>query len=210
MKENIEDIVKHEKEIINKVKQGDVIAFGDLYKKESPKLYKNILRIVKQEAIAEEILQDVFTKFWEKKESINIEISIKSYLYRIAHNLIMDMFRKAAFDKKLLSNLISISIENYSNTEDLTNLKITQKILEDAIYELPPQRRKIYLLVKFEGKSYKEVSEMLNISTSTISDHVVKATKIIKKQFDNNDFVIIMTAIALTAKNFIETSSIIY
>lgn len=197
-----EEIFEQESKILFRLKRGDTLAFDILYNEYSPKLYRNILRMVKQEILAEEILQDVFIKLWEKKETLNIETSLKSYLFRIAHNLIMDIFRRAAFDKHLLQHLISISTQHACNTNEIIDLKDTQILLQEAIDSLSTQRRKIYLLVKFEGKSYKEVSELLNISQSTISDHIVKATKTVKEKLTDKDYAIIMAAIAITMHNY--------
>jgi len=59
-------------------------------------------------------------------------------------------------------------------------------LLESAIQQLPAQRQQVFRLCKLEGKSYKEASELLGISVSTISDHIVKATKSIKIYFESN------------------------
>jgi RNA polymerase sigma-70 factor (family 1) len=188
----------NEKNLLLQLKLGESHAFDLIYKHYSPKIYRNILRLAKDEKLAEELLQDVFMKIWEKRETLDVEVSFKSYLFRIAHNLVMDMFRRAAFDKNLLAHLTAVSTELYSNTDEITDLKDTRALLQEAIDALPPQRKKIYLLCKFEGKSYDEVSELLNISSSTISDHIVKATKSVKKHLSDKDYAIIMAAIAIS------------
>jgi RNA polymerase sigma-70 factor (family 1) len=190
-----------EKELLSRLSQGDQHAFNLIYKTYSPAIYKSILRLVKQADLAEEVLQDVFIKIWEKRESIAVDSSFKAYLFRVAHNQIMDMFRRVSFDRRLFDHLAKVSTELYCNTEELTDLKDTQGLLNEAIDALSPQRKRIYLLCKVEGKSYEEVSKMLDISTSTISDHIVKATKSVKSKLSDKDYAIIMAGILISFQN---------
>lgn len=194
MQEKGTEQMQNEKDLLARLSQGDRRAFDLLYKLHSVRIYKNILRLVKQEELAEEILQDVFMKLWEKRETLTINISFKSYLFRIAQNLVMDNFRRLAFDRKLFDHLISVSTELHSSTDELIDLKGTQSLIDEAVESLSPQRKKVYLLCKIEGKSYDEVSGMLGISTSTISDHIVKATKAVREHLSDHEFILLLLA----------------
>ncbi|HWW40071.1 RNA polymerase sigma-70 factor [Pedobacter sp.] len=196
-----QQVLEHEQEILLQLQMGDSNAFDLIYKHYSPRIYRNILRLVKQEALAEEILQDVFMRVWEKRAALNVENSFKSYLFKIAYNLVMDFFRRAAFDRNLMAHLSVVSTAFYSNTEEITDLKDTQALLQEAIEALPPQRKKIYLMCKIEGKSYQEVSQLLDISSSTISDHIVKATKSVKEHLSDKDYAVLMAAVAIALHN---------
>ncbi len=190
-----------EKELMSRLCNGDQRAFDIIYNSYSSPIYKNILRLVKQSDLAEEVLQNVFMKLWEKRESITVETSLKNYLFRAAHNHLIDLFRRASFDRRLFDQLAQMSTRLYSNTDEITDLKDMQTLLREAIEMLPPQRKKIYLLCKIEGKSYEEVSKMLNISTSTISDHIVKATKSIKSHLSDKEYALIMTVLITSFHN---------
>jgi RNA polymerase sigma-70 factor (family 1) len=181
----------NEQQLLVKLAEGDEYAFEQLYLIYSPKIYKKILQLVKQVAVAEEILQDVFVKIWEKRETLDNEKSFKSFLYTIAKNLVIDLFRRAALDRQMLQNFIIENTELYYPFDN-TDLNAESKaIIQKALDTLPPQRKKVYTLIKLEGKSYDEVAELLNISTSTINDHVVKATKAIKFYFEQNENLLI-------------------
>ncbi|WP_316791115.1 RNA polymerase sigma factor [Pedobacter frigoris] len=183
-----------DRELTVQLKQGDRIAFEQLYLIYSPRIYKKILQLVKNVALAEELLQDVFVKIWEKRELIDTEKSFKSFLYRIAQNLVTDLFRRAALDRKMMQTFIAESTELYSPFDEAEE-SYSKAILEKAMSTLPPQRKRVYTLIKIEGKSYEEVSALLGISVSTVNDHVVKATKTLKGYFNIND----ATTIALVA-----------
>lgn len=170
-----------EKEILFLLKSDDTQAFGELYSRYKVQIFCNIRRLVKSEDIAEELLQDVFVKVWDKRDLIDPEKSFRSYLFRIAENIVYDFFRKAARDKKLEAHLMSVATEFYSHIEENLYTKESALILNRAVEQLPPQRRKVFMLCKLEGRSYEEVSEMLGISTSTVNDHIVKASRSIKE-----------------------------
>ena len=85
------------------------------------------------------------------------------------------------------SQLIALSTPNYIMNESSQWGEENLAILQKAVEELPPQRQQVFRLCKLEGKSYKEASEVLGISASTISDHIVKATKTIRDYFRNRN-----------------------
>lgn len=176
-----------EKELLLLLLNGNEQAFEKIYRLYSSRLYGNLLKLVKSETEAQEILQDVFLKIWDNRQNIDIEKSFRSYLFKIAENKVVDFFRKVARDKKREAELISLATNEYVPVEELLQSDEKTALLQKAIYSLPPQRQQVFRLCKLEGKSYKEVSEQLGISVSTISDHIVKATKSIRDYFENNE-----------------------
>jgi RNA polymerase sigma-70 factor (family 1) len=175
-----------EKALLLQLLQGNEQAFEQVYKLYSSRLYGNLLKLVKSEADAKEILQDVFLKIWNNRQKIDTEKSFRSYLFKIAENRVYDFFRQAARDKKKESQLIVFASSQYMPVEELLLNDEKAAILQKAIESLPSQRQQVFRLCKLEEKSYREVSELLNISVSTISDHIVKATKAIRSYFENH------------------------
>jgi RNA polymerase sigma-70 factor (family 1) len=176
-----------EKELLLQLLQGSEQAFERVYKIYSARLYCNLLKLVKSESEAQEILQDVFLKVWDNRQNIDIEKSFRSWIFKIAENKVYDFFRKVARDKKKEAQLLAIASSEYAPVEELLLTDENAAILRKAIESLPPQRQQVFRLCKLEGKSYKEVSELLGISVSTISDHIVKATKAIRSHFEDNE-----------------------
>jgi RNA polymerase sigma-70 factor (family 1) len=170
-----------EKEWLARVKYGDQQAFSELYQCYSERLYRSLLRLVKSEQMAEELLQDIFVKFWEKRETIDIGFSLQSYLLRIGENMVYDFYRKLKRDQKLLAIIKAAASDNYTPIEDSLLIEENTQLLRQAIETLPPQRRQVFEYCKLQGRSYQETSELLGISTSTINDHIVKATKTIRQ-----------------------------
>ncbi|HKG08350.1 MAG TPA: RNA polymerase sigma-70 factor [Pedobacter sp.] len=169
-------------ELVALLKQGDQRAFEQLYLNYGVKILRKLIRLLKDEEIAKEILQDVFLKVWEKREGLDPEQSFRSYVFRIAENLVIDFFRKAATDKKVMDHLISVSTELYYDNDFVGTEEQNEK-LRQVIDILPAQRKKIFVLCKLEGKSYEEVALLLGISAGTVNDHMVKAMKTIRSHF---------------------------
>ena len=176
----------YEKDLIKFLIKDDEAAYEKLYRLYSTRLLAYLIKLLKSEDIACEALQDVFIKVWRNRHQIDAEQSFRSYLFRIAENHVYDFFRKAARDKKLQEVLIRKTSKEYSPVEEALYTKERSRLLKEAIDALPPKRREIFQLVKIEERSYEEVSLLLHISTSTINDHVVKATKFIKKNLERH------------------------
>lgn len=156
--------------------------------------------MVKDADEAQELLQDVFLKVWEKRQNIDPEQSFKSYLFRISQNLVYNFFRDVSVERKVMDYVASIRTELHNSVEEELAYKEQLQLLEQAIDRLPPQRKHVYTLCKIEGRSYAEVSKLLGISTSTISDHIVKATRFIKEQHQLSNGAAILALFAVFHK----------
>ncbi len=171
-------------DLVKRLNEGDEAAFEELYYLYSSRLLGFLTKLVKSDNFAAEIVQDTFIKIWNNHLKIDPNKSFHSYMFRIAENLVYDFFRKAARDKKLEKVLINHACNDYQHVEEKINKEEINLLLRKAIDTLPPRRREIFQLVKMEERSYEEVSKLLHISTSTINDHVVKATKAIREKLE--------------------------
>lgn len=172
-----------EKKLLQLMAEGNKYAFEKIYNQYSDRLYSNLLRLVKSEVLAQELLQDTFIRIWDHRQKIDLEQSFPAYLFSIAQNLVYDFFRKTASDKKLRDELLATASIHYEHIEEDIFKREDLAFLNEVIETLPPQRRQVFRLCKLEGKSYIEVGKILGISTSTISDHIVKSTRYIKQKF---------------------------
>jgi RNA polymerase sigma-70 factor (ECF subfamily) len=166
--------------MLHRLKQGDEKAFESIYAHYSPKMYGNLLKLLKSTSLAAEVLQDVFVKIWDYRHSIDSSKSFSAFLFKIAENRIYDIYRKSARDKKLAQHFLKTATEAYEHIETTIYQKEHVHFLQKAVDKLPTRRKQIFTLCKLEGRSYEEVSCALGISVSTISDHIVKANRTIK------------------------------
>jgi len=193
--------------LLMQLQQGNERAFSKIYDHFSRPLFLKFVRLVNDEEVAQELLQELFLTVWIKRERINPEQSFWPYLHEVAKWLVYNHYRKVAYNKRLLDHLIITTVAHVTNAEELLIDQETHDLLIQAIEHLPPQRKQVFKLCKFEGKSYQEVAELLGISTSTINNQIVAANKSVKEFFLlNNDVVILFiipTVIYLTIQNTI-------
>lgn len=153
-------------------------SFCRLYKDYQQVLFKKLLLLLDSHEIVKDIVQEVFMKIWVRRKYIKVDASLKTYMYKIGHNMVVDHYR--SLGRKQRSAFISFS--DNSTDADKMFLEDCLLKLEGVIDKLPPKRKRVFELCKFEQKSYEEVGEILNVSPSTISDHIVKANQFIKSE----------------------------
>lgn len=172
-----------EKNLLLRLRDGDGAAFTELMERYKRPLGKSILRTLKSRENTEEALQELFVRVWVNREVIDPERPIKAYLFRIAENLVYDMLRKTAREKRLVAEYFTHLSEIYSHVEEDIFDKEIRATLRDAIDRLPEQRRRVFELCKIEGKSYEEVGRQLSISVATVNSHITNANTFLRQYF---------------------------
>lgn len=177
---------KEEVQLLIALQSGSQEAYEKIYRSYSARIYLNILKMVKNENDAQELLQDVFYKVWTKHHLIDPQQSFRSYLFQIAKHTVYNFTRKKGLDRQVEDYVRYHMKSWYNHVEEELYEQENEDWLFKIIKQLPPRRQEIFRLCKIEGKNYAEVSETLGISTSTINDHIVKATKFIKEKYRNH------------------------
>lgn len=170
-----------EKVLLSRLREGDRHAFQAIYQRHKMPIASAIYRMVKDPELVEDLLQEVFIRLWEHRQRIDPGFPVAGYLYRIAQNLVCDFFRKLSRDKKMQDQVWTRIQRSAGSAEELMEDREQQELIHAAINLLPPKRREVYILCKFESKSYEEVSLLLNINMSTVNDHIYKANQFLKK-----------------------------
>lgn len=161
--------------LLHRLRNGDDSAFRILYDRYKEQLTGKLLRLLKSDELIQDSLQDIFLKIWQARERINPELSFGGLLNQMARNHVIDIFRKAKRDVYLRQQLASTKTEIYSHVLESMISQEEQEKLHMAITQLPERQREVFVLHKLEGKSYKEISELLNIKPSAINQHIYRA-----------------------------------
>lgn len=161
--------------LVERLHENEVAAFDTLYWKYHEVVYRNILKLVKETAVAEDILQEVFIKLWEKRQEIRASQSVAGWLFVISFNLSVNYSRKKLREQTFHQKLLALAPGEESGTDRKALQEVQYHLLEQAIAELSPQRRRIVTLCKLEGKTYEEVANELNISRNTVKEHLSAA-----------------------------------
>jgi RNA polymerase sigma-70 factor (ECF subfamily) len=158
--------------LIDELRKGKEKAFSFLVETYNHKLCLYALGLVNDKDRAEDIVQNVFIKTWEKRKNLKPELSIKSYLYKSVYNEFIDQNRKmqsvTALEKKYIEELDSLVEVDEDRMERLLLL------VRQEIETLPPKCKRIFFMSKEEGLSNIEISERLNISLKTVEAHITK------------------------------------
>jgi RNA polymerase sigma-70 factor (ECF subfamily) len=183
--------------IKNIIADGNVSAFTILYNSFFKRLLLEAFKYVDDVAAAEEIVQDVFLRIWERSNTLNGITSIKSYLYRSVINESLNYIRR----KK------SIELHHQILAENLTDSYI-QEVDEEhelvlklyaQIDKLPAKCKQVFKMARLDGLRYREIAEKLSISERTVENHVANALKLLKENMGEKsiDKTILFRAISL-------------
>ena len=182
--------IENESKLVHNLSKGNLLAFNTLYKFYSGRLYRFALGYLKTEAEAEELVQEVFTKIWEKRADLKKELSFKSFLFTIAFNIIRKHFRTKAY------------LANYLNTKisDDLDMHTSHKITYDSLYQyitnlvnqLPNRRKEIFIKSRLEGLSISEIAEKLKISHKTVENQLTQALKFIRTNLNRENVPVLL------------------
>jgi RNA polymerase sigma-70 factor (ECF subfamily) len=154
--------------------------FEVLFKNNYNSLCQTALRIINDNAIAEDLVQDVFCKLWEKQEQLKIETSLKAYLHKSVINQALNYHKKEQASLTR-NNIYALETYHQNNpTEQLVFAKDTKNKIDLIVNSLPEGCRRIFILNRFEKQSYKEIANALDISIKTVDNQVTKALKILR------------------------------
>lgn len=179
-----------DKELLTKLKEGDELAFVKIYNQYRNKVYSYAYQLSKSADTAEEIVQEVFIRIWQKREQINTDFSFQGYIKKITLNHVLNHLKKIAREKALQEEVFLHIAENNSRAEDKLLEKELRKIYEEAIAQLPEQKKLIYQMVRTEELSHEEIAIKLSISKNTVKNHMVEASKFVRDYVRKNGGVI--------------------
>lgn len=136
------------------------------------------LRFLENVEEAEDVVQDVFTKLWERKETLHEITSIKSYLYiAVRNNCLMQLRSKKEFDDVDELQLL----EDISEEDRIIRAEMEAQLWQ-FIDELPERQRQIFLMAKRDGIAYKDIAEESGLSVKTVENYVTRALKSLRKK----------------------------
>ncbi len=172
--------------------EGDKNAINELYSQYSKRLYRFAFGYLKTESDAQDIVQEVFVRLWNNRDKLKKDSNIEAYIFTIAKNTIISVFRKKISEKEFLEDLKFKVVKNSSDTEVQVDYSILSEKVKSTIDQLPPQRKKIYLLSKEKGLTNQKIADELNISVKTVEDHITKARKFLKGNLKDYGFVALL------------------
>ncbi len=171
--------------VLPRLKVGDQTALKQLFDTYYPSLCNTVFRMMNDRPTAEDVIQNVFIKLWEKRAQLEINTSVGAYLRRFAINEAISHMRK---HKKFVSEPIEMGMplqSAYQGAEEQLLENEVQQQVANAINELPPRCQAIFKLSRYEELSYKEIASQLDISVKTVENQMGKALKVLRLSLKN-------------------------
>ena len=151
------------------VAEGDEGAFKKLYYMYYDRLFRFAMHLIKNEALSQEIVSDVFFNVWQNRKKLPSIADLDAYLYKSVKNKSLHYIDKEKRRPKCEELSVSIEyVPDDANPENMMIYNELNKILTDAVESLPEKCRTIFKLAREDGLEYKKISEILGISVKTI------------------------------------------
>lgn len=182
---------QEEKLLILGLKRGNRADFDFIFHNYYQQLCKYSYTIVRDDAAAEDIVEECLFRLWNNRKRMNIHKSLKRYLFTSVHNISLNYLQHLNVVKKYKELQINIQPTKeifYSDfNESPLQLLINKEFeiqLKSAIEQLPEQQKKVFKMNREHGRKYHEIAEELNISVTTVKSHMSAALQFLRKALE--------------------------
>ena len=176
-----------DKELFELISEGQKSALVRLFKKYSPQLSDFAFGLTKSDAVADEILQEVFMRIWFNREKLASIEEPKTYLFRTAANVSYKFLKQLLVDNKVISLVRNESYYDNHELSDTTQLYTLAADIQDAIGQLGPDQKKVYKLNRQQGLKISEIAERLSLSPNAVRGLLNGAMESIHEHLINKD-----------------------
>ena len=166
-------------ELSAKIRSGDIGAYREVFLRHYTAIYRFLCLILKDRAAAEDLAQETFLKLWIRREGLDPGKSLKSYLYTMSRNAVLDYFRT---HRKTTVELPSDSaLAGNLSADGMTYFRQTSEQIDRAVDRMPLQRQKVFRMSRYDQLSSAEIARELGISRRTVEKHLSLALEDIRK-----------------------------
>lgn len=182
----------NERELCAEIRRGNKKAFEEVFRHFYPHLCAYAAQILNNPEDAEEIVQDVFFRIWQQKEKLEISVSLKAYLFKSVHNSCLNLLKHQKIIRTYAAEYQQVNTNVDQNTLwVLENKELHSRILS-ILESLPPERQKVFRMVRLEGRKYKDVAVLLGISVKTVENQMGKAMQYFRENLKDYLTVLIL------------------
>jgi RNA polymerase sigma-70 factor (family 1) len=169
--------------------------FTNLFFVYKERLFGYVLAIAHSHYTAEEITQEIFLKLWLMRHELTTIENGEAYLFTIARNKALNHLRKAHNDQKLVAEMKNRMRPVSNDVEEHITSSESDRLIQEAITLLSPQRQLVYRLSRLQGLNHQEIARQTKLSRNTVKNHLVQSLRFIRSYLDNNGFFLLTTII---------------
>jgi RNA polymerase sigma-70 factor (family 1) len=165
---------------------GDEQAFAQLFLRSKDKLYTYLIRLHASPQQTEDTIQDIFFNLWKSREKLMMIDNFDAYLFQAAHNQIINVFKKIAKERLALMNISVNAMSSDDEYDAIIDAQHLSQMVSSILQKLPQRQRLVFEMSRIEGLKHEEIAHKLQISPSTVNNHITQALKFIREQFQKN------------------------
>lgn len=173
-------MLNEDKQLLWQIAGGDVKALGILYVLYAGRIRNFAFSMLQNSAEAEDITQDIFLKIWNSREGLREVDSLKSYLFSMTHNAVLNFIKRKGVRDRYRKVSASLESEHYEPSFQVDTVELLHSI-DDAIEDMSVLRKTIFRMNRYEHKTYQEIADTLMISPKTVQYHISCALAELRK-----------------------------
>lgn len=171
----------NDNQLFQEIKQGNKQSFEVLFRNYYAPLCHFAHRFIGDTDDCEEVIQSFFLKIWEKRSGIDINISVKSYLFGSVRNRCLNYIKHQKIKQQYQSNVTQSTVNDDHSSNSFLEIDLIEKI-DQCISALPKRRREIFILSREQGLKYREIADKLGISIKTVETQMGHALKELREK----------------------------
>jgi RNA polymerase sigma-70 factor (ECF subfamily) len=178
---------KTDRQTLHRLKQGNETAFEAIYRAYSAWVYNFFKLLLPDKSPAEDFTQTVFLKIWERHADINPDENFESYLFTIARNLALKETENRLLSEHLITSVRERQEDTDTTTEQNIETESLREYIDSLVEQLPPERKKIYLMSRSQHLSNKEIARRLSLSEKTVETQLYRSLRFLKHKLSENN-----------------------
>jgi RNA polymerase sigma-70 factor (ECF subfamily) len=183
-------VASYERLLLEKLKNDDQSAFSILFTRYYQDLVRFSFGFTRDSDASEEIVQEVFLKLWENRDSLLIHHSLKSFLLKTVQNRSIDSLRHAKVTSRYVSTVLDHPLLSGNDTENYILHSELQGNFELAMAKIPAQYAEVFRMSRIETLNYQEIAQILGVSVRTVEVRISKALSLLRKEL--KDFLVVI------------------
>ena len=173
-------MLNEDKQLLEQIAGGDVKALGILYVLYAGRIRNFAFSMLQNSSEAEDITQDMFLKIWNSRKALREVDSLKSYLFSMAHNAVLNLIKRKGVRDRYHKATVGVSTEQYEPSFQMDTFELLKSI-DEALEDMSVLRKTIFRMNRYEHKTYQEIADALMISPKTVQYHISCAPAELRK-----------------------------